>query len=195
MVNRLQSSIFIIIALFIMGLGLTPIVRVVLGLDDQLSGSFIWSISFLIGGLMCGLTAMLLMVRRQAILTKYLNNEDKVANKRVAVKLHCSGLLLLSGIPLANFLVCYYLWSKHRVQSEYIDYVGREVICFQISIYLYLLMALFLAFIIIGAFAIPIIVLLHFIATIFGIITAMNGKIFHYPANISIIDRAPPINA
>lgn len=188
MVNRLQSSTFIIIALLAMGWGMAPIVRVAFGLDSKLTGSFIWSMSFLIGGLMCGLTAMLLMVRRQPLIKRYLSTDKSHVD---AAKMHASGLLLLSGIPLANFLVCYYLWTKNRVKSEYLDYVGREIICFQISIYLYLLMALFLAFIIIGAFAIPIIVLLHTIATVVAINTAMNGKVFHYPANISIIARAP----
>lgn len=190
MVNRLQSSIFILIALFTMGWGLVPIVRVAFGLDQQLTGSFIWSISFLIGGLMCGLTAMLLMVRRQPLITNYLSNKS---DHKSAAKMHASGLLLLSGIPLANFLMCYYLWTRNRAKSEYLDYVGREIICFQISIYLYLLMCLFLAFIIVGALAIPIIVLLHTIATIIGTATALNGKVFIYPANIAIIDRAPPV--
>jgi uncharacterized Tic20 family protein len=188
MVNRLQSSIFILIAFFTMGWGMAPIVRVAFGLDMQLTGSFIWSISFLIGGLMCGLTAMLLMVRRQPSIKRYLSTDKSHVD---AAKMHACGLLLLTGIPLANFLVCYYLWTKNRIKSEYLDYVGREIICFQISIYLYLLMALFLAFIIVGALAIPVIILLHTCATIVAIITAMNGKVFHYPANISIIARAP----
>jgi len=188
MANRLQSSLFILIALFIMGWGLVPIVRVVFGLDSQLGGSFIWSVSFLIGGLMCGLTGMLLMVRKQPLIKRYLNtDQDHIG----AAKMHAAGLLLLTGIPLANFLACYYLWVKNRAKSEYLDYVGREIICFQISIYLYILMALFLAFIIIGALAIPLIVLLHTIATISGVVTALSGKVFHYPANISIIARSP----
>ena len=188
MVNRLQSSIFILIALFTMGWGMVPIVRVAFGLDAQLSGSFIWSISFLIGGLMCGLTAMLLMLRKQPPIKQYLN-DDK--DHSCAAKMHAAGLLLLTGIPLANFLVVYYLWTTNRVKSEYLDYVGREIICFQVSIYLYLLMSLFLAFIIVGALAIPIIVMLHTIATIFAIFTALSGKVFHYPGNISIIPRVP----
>ena len=188
MVNRLQSSTFILISLLLMGWGLTPIVRVAFGLDSQLTGSFIWSISFLIGGLMCGLTAMLLMVRRQPLITHY-PSDDR--DHSTAVAMHAAGLLILTGIPLANFLMVYYLWTKNRFKSEYLDYVGREIICFQISVYLYLLMALFLAFIIVGALAIPVIVVLHTVATLFAIVAAMNGKVFHYPGNISIIARAP----
>mgnify|MGYP000433385103 FL=1 len=188
MVNRLQSSIFVLVALLCMGWGLVPIIRFAFGLDTQFTGSFIWSISFLIGGLMCGLTAMLLMVRRQPLIKHYLSKDQDHAS---ATRMHAAGLLILTGIPLANFLMVYYLWTKNRLKSEYLDYVGREIICFQISVYLYLLMSLFLAFIIVGALAAPIIVLLHTIATVCAIFTAMNGKVFHYPGNISIIARAP----
>ena len=54
MVNRLQSWIFLSIALLTMGWGMIPVVRVAFGLDDKLTGSYIWSVSFIIGGLMCG---------------------------------------------------------------------------------------------------------------------------------------------
>ena len=197
MVNRLQSWVFMLLALIIMGWGLIPIVRVAFGLDDQFGGSFIWSLSFLIGGLMCGLTAMLLLVRRQPKLNNYIADIDshssdaypKRKQEIIATKIHASGLLILTGVPLANFLVCYFLWVKNRSTSAYLDYQGREAICFQISIYLYILMCLFLAFIIIGALAIPLILLFHLIATSIAIATTLNGKKFRYPANINIINR------
>jgi uncharacterized Tic20 family protein len=186
MANRLQSWIFMAIALVTMGWGLIPIVRVAFGLDEKLSGSYIWSVSFLIGGLMCGLTAMLLMVRKQPeIMTYATQSEDKTE----AAKLHACGLLIFTGIPLANFLACYFLWVKNRGSSAYLDYQGREAICFQISIYLYLMMCLFLAFIIVGALAVPLVLAFHLIVTLSAIITTLHGKRFSYPANISIIAR------
>jgi len=176
---------------------MAPIVRVAFGLDEQFGGSFIWSLSFLIGGLMCGLTAMLLLVRRQPKLKNYLNdvnqdsnNADSMPKYRLsAVKIHASGLLIFTGIPLANFLACYFLWVKSRSTSAYLDYQGREAICFQISIYLYLLMCLFMAFIIVGALAIPLMLIFHLIVTLLAINATIKGKKFRYPANISIIER------
>lgn len=169
-----------------MGWGMIPVIRVLLGLDEKLTGSYIWSISFLVGGLMCGLTAMLLMVRKQPTITQFSSNANE---PKTAAKIHASGLLILSGIPLANFLGCYYLWVKNRKKSEYLDRHGREAICFQISIYLYLLMCLFMAYIIVGAVAIPLVIVLHVIATLVAINCALSNKTFRYPANINIIDR------
>ena len=186
MVNRLQSWIFLSIALRTMGWGMIPVVRVVFGLDDKLTGSYIWSVSFIIGGLMCGLTAMLLMVRRQPYLQNY---QSKQHDPKAAAKLHASGLLILTGIPLINFLACYFLWVKTRRKSKFLDHHGREAICFQISIYLYLLMCLFMAFIIVGALVIPLVLLFHIGATVSAIIYVLNGKPYRYPANISIIQR------
>lgn len=186
MINRLQSWIFILIGLTTMGWGMIPIVRVALGLDEKLTGSYIWSVSFMIGGLMCGLTAMLLMVRKQPLIKNYLNTDT---DSRSAAKIHASGLLIFTGIPLANFLACYYLWISNRHKSAYLDSQGREAICFQISIYLYILMALFMAYIVIGALAIPLILLFHLLATVTAIVKALNNTAFRYPANINIIDR------
>lgn len=191
MVNRLQSWIFILIALAIMGWGMVPIVRFAFGLDDKLTGSYIWSVSFLIGGLMCGLTAMLMMVRKQPTISIYRHNTSEERDVFNAAKLHATGLLIFTGVPLLNFLVCYFYWVKTRTQSEYLDYQGREAICFQISVYLYLLMCLFMAYIIVGAFVVPLILLFQLIATIAAIYTTLNGKLFSYPANISIISRIP----
>lgn len=188
MVNRLQSWIFMSIALVAMGWALVPLVRVILGLDEKLGGSFIWSVSFLIGGVMCGLTAMLLLVRRQPPIRQYLSQQQ---DHKTAASLHATGLLIFTGIPLANFLACYFLWVKTRARSEYLDYQGREAICFQISIYLYILMCLFLAYIIVGAFALPLILLFHLLATISAILAAISGRDFRYPANINIIARRP----
>jgi len=190
MANRLQSWVFIVVALFTMGWGMIPIVRFVFGVDEQFIGSYIWSISFIIGGLMCGLTAMLLMVRKQPAIRRYISDKHEPIE---AAKLHASGLLLFTGVPLLNFLVCYVLWVRKRGQSEYLDYHGREAICFQISIYLYLLMCLFMAFILVGALVIPLILLFHLLATLAAIHAALNSTPFSYPANISIIDRKPPM--
>ena len=166
-----------------------PIVRAILGLDEKLTGSYIWSVSFIIGGLMCGLTAMLMMVREQPRIRTYIKTDSSKKDHATAAKIHATGLLIFTGIPLLNFLTCYFVWLRTRGQSRYLDYQGREAICFQISIYLYLLMCLFMAYIIIGAFVVPLILLFQLIATITAIFTTLNGKHFQYPANISIIDR------
>ncbi|RBP53600.1 DUF4870 domain-containing protein [Arenicella xantha] len=186
MVNRLPSWIFLCLAILLMGFALTPLVRVALGIDDTIQMSFLTMVSILIGGLMCGLTAMLLLAKRQPELRTYFDDQ---ADHVQAAKMHACGLLLFTGLPLANFLACYYLWVTSRSRSRYLDYQGREAICFQITIYLYLLMCLFMAYVIIGALAIPLLLIFSLLASLTAVASTLRGKQFRYPANISIIDR------
>lgn len=186
MVNRLPSWVFLSLGMLLIGMALMPLVRVVVGIDQTIQMPFLTVVSILIGGLMCSLTAMLLLARRQPNFKTYLSEEKDVAT---ATAMHASGLLIFTTVPLANFLACYYLWVKNRHRSSYLDLQGREVICFQITIYLYLLMCLFMAYVIVGAFALPLLLLFHLLATIAAIVATINGKQFRYPANITIIDR------
>lgn len=196
MVNRLPSWVFLSLGMLLMGIALMPMLRAIIGIDQSIQMQFLTVVSLAISGLMCGLTAMLLLVRRQPHFKTYLSEN---VDRGTAAKIHASGLLIFTGIPLANFLVCYFLWVKNRHRSHYLDFQGREAICFQISIYLYLLISLFMAYIIVGAFAIPLILLFHLLATVAAVAMTLNGKTFRYPANITIIDRnlgneAQPLN-
>ncbi len=186
MVNRLPIGLFLSLAMLLIAWALMPVVRALIGIDQSINMDFLWVVSFLIGGLMCGLTAMLLLTRRQPDLKSYLGDKQ---NPKVAAYIHASGLALYTGIPLANFLLCYFLWVRYRHQSRYLDQHGREAICFQITIYLYLMMCLFMAYIIVGALAIPLLLFFHLVTTIVATIVVANGKDFRYPANISIINR------
>jgi len=186
MVNRLPIGLFLILSMLLIGWAVVPILRAFIGIDESIKMDFLWVVSFLIAGLMCGLTAMLLLARRQPRLKTYLGEEK---NSVVAASMHASGLALYTGIPLANFLLCYFLWVRNRHQSRYLDQHGREAICFQITVYLYLMMCLFMAYIIVGAFAIPLVLVFHIVTTIVATVTVANGKDFRYPANIAIVDR------
>lgn len=179
--------------MLVMGIALFPVLRAVLGIDEQIQIQFLTVVSLLVAGLMCGLTAMLLMVKRQPNLHEYddTNSQNAQTENSNAAKLHASGLLLFTGIPLANFLICFYLWVNYRNRSSYLDYQGREAICFQITIYLYLLISLLMAYAIIGAFAIPLLLMFHLVVTLLAMVYAAQGKAFRYPANITIIARTP----
>lgn len=186
--------------MLVMGVALFPVLRAILSIDKQIEIQFLTVVSLLVAGLMCGLTAMLLMVKRQPNLKNYdtagsqysqPENQHSLAENSAAMKLHASGLLLFTGIPLANFLVCFYLWVNYRNRSSYLDYQGREAICFQITMYLYLLISLFMVYVIIGIFTTPLLLIFHLIATVLASLYAWQGKAFRYPANITIIARTP----
>ena len=198
MVNRLPAWFFLGSALILIGLALLPALRVLFGIDQHIGMQFMTVVMLLIGGLMSGLTAMILLVRRQIKIdwTKHSNTLEESEIKTLSLQMHCSGLLLYVGIPLLNFLVAYWLWIKHRRSCEVLDTIGKEVLNFQISIYLYLLMSLFLVFAAIGIVTSPLILLLHLLVTIFALMIVSTGKSFLYPANIPIIQSrvaTPPI--
>ena len=186
MVNRLPTWPFLSLAMLLMGFALFPVVRALLGIDEEIGIQFLTTVYFLIGGVMCGLTAMILMVRRQVTTSRHQDGQKDIKS---AVILHCSGLLIFTAIPLANFLACYFYWLKIRHKSAWLDYQGREVLCFQITMYLYLLMALLMVIAIVGIFAIPLLLAFHLLVTLLAIIITSQGKQFRYPANINIIDR------
>ena len=188
MANRLPSWVFISLAMVLMGLALFPILRFIIGVDSAPGVQFFTFVMLLIAGLMCGLTGMLLLVRRQPELVNYQNNEP---DHKAGAKLHACGLLMFTGVPLLNFLACYYFWVKDRHQSQYLDYQGREAICFQITLYLYLLLSLFMVIAVIGVFSTPLLLGLHFLATLTAIVMTAKGQTFRYPANINIISRTP----
>ena len=193
MVNRLPAWIFLSIAMLLIGLALLPVIRLILGIDAVIGIQPLTMIMLLIGGLMCGLSAMILLVRRQPPINQYSNIEVGVINEKSTVtKIHSSGLLLFSGLPLANFLVAYYLWTSHRHKSQLIDQQGQEALNFQITIYLYLMLALFLVFpVVIGLFFIPLVLILHLTLTLYAIFNSLSGSPAIYPINIPIIQGRP----
>jgi len=195
MVNRLPSWVFIALAMILMGFALFPILRVLLGIDSSFGIQFFTFVMFIIAGLMCGLTGMLLLVRRQPEQIEYQHQTKEpaveVLEKQTAAKMHAAGLLLFTGVPLLNFLVCYFLWINNRHKTQLIDYQGREAICFQITVYLYLLLCFFMSIAIIGIYVAPLFLLFHLIVTCVATIMASQGKPFRYPANITIITRTP----
>lgn len=172
--------------MLLMGFALFPVIRALIGIDKEIGIQFLTVVYFLIGGLMCGLTAMILMLRRQPTISRH--QGDQIEGSAAAA-MHATGLLIFTGIPLANFLACYALWLRLRGRSAWLDYQGREALCFQITSYLYLLLALLMVLAIVGVFAIPLLLLFHLIVTLLAIGVSFKGKWFRYPANISIIDR------
>jgi len=192
MVNRLPAWVFLSTSMLLIGLALLPVIRLFLGIDSVIGIQPLTMIMLLIGGLMSGLSAMILLVRRQPRLTNDENINPKLRNeKAIITAMHVSGLLIFSGIPLANFLVIYFLWTRYRQKSSLINSQGEDALNFQITLYLYLMMALFLCFVIIGLFIIPALLILHLAITLYVIANYCSGKLVNYPFNIPIIQGRP----
>lgn len=193
MVKNLPIWLFLSISLILIGTALLPLLRVTIGIDSTINLPFTTVVMLFIGGLMSGLTAMILLVRRvPQILVNSSELEPLNSARRQAVALHATGLLLYTGIPLLNFFVAYFLWNRYRRKTARLHVVARDVLNFQITVYLYLLLSLFMVFAAIGVVTTPLILLLHLLATILAIILTTMGKSFNYPANIPIIQGRRP---
>ena len=185
MAARFSPLIFMSIALILMGFAQYPLVRAALGIDDSIRLPMSTTVMLMIGGLMCGLSAMILLVKRQPKKLAY--SGDEPTNSLTLVGMHASGLLIFSGIPFANFMLAYHLWLKHRHRSAVLDRAGIEVLNFQISIYLYLLLSLFMVIAALGLITTPLLLIFYAVCVVVAIIQSLRGKAFSYPANIPVI--------
>lgn len=200
MTNRLPAWLFIALGVVIMSLGLAPLLRAIIGIDAQIQMTYFTVVTVLIGGLMCGLTGMILLSRKPAPIVAAVTPFSDIiaaapvsaAQRRSAALLHLTGLLIFSGIPLLNFFVCYWLWLKTRDTSAYLDYQGREALNMQIAVYLYLLMSLFMAYVFVGVFMVLLVLLFALLVSVYAAIQAARGEWFRYPASMAIISRAVP---
>ncbi|HAX93186.1 MAG TPA: DUF4870 domain-containing protein [Bacteroidales bacterium] len=81
-------------------------------------------------------------------------------------------------------LIC---WLSRKDESQWVDFNGKQALNFQLSILLYMVLAIPLVFIIVG---IPILVFLGFLEVICVVIAsvkASKGEEFRYPLSIPFI--------
>jgi uncharacterized protein len=81
-------------------------------------------------------------------------------------------------------LVC---WLSKRDESVWVYVNGRDSLNFQLSILLYMTLAIPLCFIIIGIPIIGVLVMLKVICIIIGSVRAARGELFRYPLSIPFI--------
>lgn len=100
-------------------------------------------------------------------------------------------LIALCGIvvpvPAANLLGPLILWLVKREDGAFIDDQGKESLNFQISLFLYALVCLFLAVIGIGILLLIPLALFGLVCVIIASIKASEGVAFRYPACIRLI--------
>lgn len=98
-------------------------------------------------------------------------------------------LLALAGfaVPLGNILGPLILWLVKRGDSPYLDAVGKEAVNFNISWTIYMVIATFSLFILIGFVLLPLVALAWLIMVILGAVSASSGKFHRYPLTIRLI--------
>ncbi|MCB1749458.1 MAG: DUF4870 domain-containing protein [Gammaproteobacteria bacterium] len=108
--------------------------------------------------------------------------DDATARRRAAL-CHLAGLLGYV-VPFGNVvatLACWYAW---RDGHAYIEQQGREAINFQLTILVYLLLAFALALALLGLVMVPLIALLHVVASLVAAYRARAGVAWRYPVTL-----------
>ncbi|MFZ4115430.1 MAG: DUF4870 domain-containing protein [Chthoniobacterales bacterium] len=102
--------------------------------------------------------------------------------------LHLSGLSgLLLPIILAHILVPLTIWLLKRSESYEIDRTGKEVLNFQLSYTLYLLVAGGLCWILIGFLIFPFFFIAWLLLPILAAIKTNNGIHYRYPLTLHFL--------
>ena len=94
-----------------------------------------------------------------------------------------SGLIF----PFGNFLAPLIIWLIKKEEMPFVEDQGKEVLNFQISMTIYLLISGLLCIILIGIPIVIGLVIFCFIITIIAAISANDGKAYRYPMNLRLI--------
>ncbi len=94
-----------------------------------------------------------------------------------------SGLIF----PFGNFLAPLIIWLIKKDEMPFVEDQGKEILNFQISITIYLLISGILCIILIGIPILIGLVIFCFIITIIAAISANDGKVYRYPMNLRLI--------
>ena len=89
--------------------------------------------------------------------------------------------------PFGNFLAPLIIWLIKKEELPFVADQGKEVLNFQISITIYLLISGILCIILIGIPIVIGLVIFCFIITIIAAISANDGKSYRYPINLRLI--------
>ena len=100
---------------------------------------------------------------------------------------HLAGLALLIGIPAANILGPLIIWQMKKEQHPFIDVHGKESMNFQISMFIYGLVAALLIFVCVGMVLLPALVVVDIVFVVIAGIKANDGQAYRYPLTIRLI--------
>lgn len=90
-------------------------------------------------------------------------------------------------IPFGNLLAPLVLWLMKKDEMPYVDYHGKEVLNFQITVLIAVFVAWLLIFVVIGVFLMVVIGLFTLVVTIIGLIKASQGEYYRYPFSLRLI--------
>jgi len=112
-------------------------------------------------------------------------NKDQ---KMWAMFCHLAGFArFVVPIPFAGVIAPLIVWQIKKDDHPFVDENGREAVNFQISVAIYLMVAILLCFLIIGFFLLPAVVVFNIVFLIIAAVKANNGEHYEYPLTIRFI--------
>jgi uncharacterized Tic20 family protein len=99
--------------------------------------------------------------------------------KTIAMLCHITGLISFIG-PLI-------VWLLKKDESEFIDANGKQALNFQISIFIYSIVASMLIVLLIGIPLLVAIGLFSLVMIVLASVKALNGEVFEYPLSMKIL--------
>ncbi len=100
---------------------------------------------------------------------------------------HALGLALYTGVPFANVWAPLILWLWKREGNPGLDEQGKEVLNFQITMSMALIVSGLSMFLFVGFFLFPIVLIAHLVLTIIGTLEANKGRMYRYPMTLRLI--------
>jgi uncharacterized protein len=90
-------------------------------------------------------------------------------------------------IPLGNVIGPLVIWLMKKDKYPFVDFHGKEVLNFQLTVLVALLISWVLVLLLIGFLLLPAVAIAAIVLTIIGIIKAGNGEYYRYPYSIKFI--------
>jgi uncharacterized protein len=90
-------------------------------------------------------------------------------------------------IPFGNIIGPLVIWLLKKEQYAFVDFNGKAVLNFQITVLIALLVSWVLMFVLIGFLLLPAVVIATLVLTIIGLIKAANGEHYHYPFSFKFV--------
>lgn len=90
-------------------------------------------------------------------------------------------------IPFGNILAPLVIWLIKKDEMSFVKDQGIQVLNFQISMTIYLILSIFLIILLIGIPMIFGLFIINFISTIIGAIQSNDGKLYRYSLSIQFI--------
>jgi len=98
-------------------------------------------------------------------------------------------IAVLAGfvVPFGNIVGPLVLWLMKKDQMPFVDYNGKEVINFQLTVLIAVLVSSLLIFLLIGVFLLWLIAIAVLVMTIIGAVKASQGEYYRYPLTFRFI--------